>query len=123
MRCVICNKPFFHNISFKNLFYFNFICPLCSEYRKPKLLSIPIDDGYLLNYYYFTDDSSIEEKLLMRLFDEIRKIIFENKNTLILFDDEDSLTFLKYLNFDMNITLIGIAYQDLEYLLFDDSEQ
>ena len=120
MRCSICHKPFFHNISFKNLFYFNFICPSCVQYLKPKKLSIPIDDGYLLNYYYFTEDETIERELTLRLFNAIKGIIKENYNSLILFLDDDTLPFINYFRFKENITLISIVFEDLEYILSSD---
>lgn len=122
MRCSICNKPFYYDLSFKDLFYFNFVCSICTKYLVPKLLTIPIDYGYQIYYYYFTDDETLDEKLEHHIYNRMIGIILKRRDSIVLFLDEYTLPFLKYFSFKMDITLISIVFLDLEYLLFTEEE-
>ncbi|MBP5343388.1 hypothetical protein J6Y73_05630 [bacterium] len=119
MRCLICEKPIFYDISFKDLFSFRFICSKCLSITKEKTLIIPINHGHILKYKYFLDDEYYSQEIEKILYTKLIKILKENKKDLILFIDDDTLPFIKYLEFGIDITLISITYNDLEYLLED----
>ena len=121
MKCRICHKPINININFESFFNFNFVCRECYKILKPKVSIIPIDYGHLIKYYYFLVDEEYEERLDILLGKAIYKIINNNKKTTVLFIDDTLIPFLKYINFNENITLISIKYEPLElYLEIED---
>ena len=116
MKCSICHKNIFYNLSFKDLFKFTFICDDCRKLITPKLTKIPINDGYFINYYYFLTDDNKEEISEYFFNRKIIDIVNKNRKTVVLLFDEETIPYLFYLNFHMDITLISIYYYDLSIL-------
>ena len=120
MRCAICYKPFYYDIGFNDLGYFNFICNECKKTIELKNVEIPIDDGYLIYYYYFLLDNEYEESLNKRISKQIIDLFISNKNKIIIFLDEDIIPYLKYLEMCQNILLYSTVYIDLSIYYEDE---
>ena len=112
MRCAICYKPIFYNLSFKDIGYYNFICKDCAKIVKEKWVEIPIDHGYLIYYYYFLLDDEYLEALEKKIPKLIIDIINKNKDSIIYLLDNENLKYLKYINFCQNIVAISTVYID-----------
>jgi len=120
MRCKMCHKKMYYDISIKDLFVFNFVCHDCAKLLKPKLVTIPIDNGHLLYYYYFLLEEEYDEKIERKIYPVIMDMLYKRKRKMYFFLDDDFLLYFKYLNFNEDIYLISIVYEDLSYYLEND---
>src|SRR5574344_861793 len=120
MKCSICDAPIKYDIGFKDLFVFDYVCPKCRLLLYPKKTVIPIDNGYVINYYYFLINDEYIERIERKVYPFIFNLIKASTSSIFLFLDDEIMPYLNFLNMCQNITLVSIVYEDLAYFLEDD---
>jgi len=121
--CKICKKEIKYDISFNDLFIFDYICKSCHNVIKEKHEVIPIDDGYLLYNYHFINEQDFTKEILELIYPKMITIAFKNRNNIILLDDEEIIPFIPFLNFKKDIIFLSIFRTDLmDIFCIDENE-
>ena len=122
MKCALCGKKIYQDLSFKTLFTFHFYCKTCRNLLKAKMAVYPLDFGYLAHYYYFLLDKEYEDKIMDKIHDTLSDILEKEKDSLIIFIEESDIPYLKYINICQNITLVSSVYYPIEEYIYQDED-